>query len=729
MVRFPISIFSRCLVGVFAGMLFVASTDRAYSVQSSPARKHETTRAERVSIVGESPFLQKRIDSARQRLASGKREEALHAYRTLLDEVGDSLIPARLPKERIYSTTRSVAGRHLIHQALASLDKKTLAEYQDSVDVFATRALQQGRKTRSGTILRKLVGKAYAHPAAAKAIRILGELAFERGRFGAAKQWWSLLGPTQQYRELHHPDPRMDLGEIRALWTLAAIFEGNHYRARRSLRLLEKLAPKATLHFGGKDVVAVRALRDWLKRDLKELGERGSWLSVGGDLAHAHRLSSFPSSLVWTKGETWRVKLPDRRWKPNDPEKPPAKRCNFPEHPRCYPVLSDGLVLVSTETAIYGYDARTGTKHFAFRVPRKALGFSTKADANGPASRFVPAVADGRVFCVLGHRSFSAGQDTNTTRPVSLLVCLRSGTGTTAGQLLWKQLEKGGPKATTLFSSNPLVFDGHVYVIREELAGFRWESSLVCYSATRGEKLWETPLLRSLQWEEAEESIVRQPSLTLAGNVIVYCSNNGAVVGLDPFRGKPLWAVGYSPREEQSLPLSAIGPGLSTGAISSVRELCPCLFADSRLFVAPSDADRIYCLDPLTGRTLWERDRINVVHLLGCHDGRLVFTTDRSMRSVDCDSGSDKGGWLPPTTGVIRTTGRGFLGGDAVLWPTGDTNCPIKLLDSRTGRPILGKISGGTALRKLRAGNFGFADGVLVVATPTEIVGYVQRKP
>ncbi|MGF1582132.1 MAG: PQQ-binding-like beta-propeller repeat protein [Gemmataceae bacterium] len=708
-------------------------------------------RPEKITVVGESPFLQKRLDSARQLVASGKQRQAWNSYRTLLAEIGDNLVPVRRPQERIYSTTRSVSARHLIHQTLAALQKEQLQDYQATVEVLARKALEQGTATHSRSVLREAVRDFYAHPATAQALRLLGDLAFEKGDFGAAKQWWALLGPMDESvpSRLIHPARQLDLGEVQARWVLATLFQGNQYRADKKIRSLKKLHPRVTLRLGGKQVNALDALENWMKRDLSGVIERNSWTSVGGNLAHAYHIPSFPASSLWVRGEAWRVKLSQKQEKLNNKRNQPVldrrkvggkiafgSKLTESKLPRSYPILHNGSVIVSTDSSVLAYDILDGKQRFAFRVPAELLGLPRDVRSrNGPVPRFVPAVEEERLFCVLGHRNFSDSDDNDGTKTKSLLVCLDFQKGKNAGKLLWKQHAEGSPKEQAVFSSDPIVFNERAYVIREQLTGFRWESWLVCYSVTSGEKLWDLPVLRSLQWAEPRRKIVRQPSLTLAGTVLVYCSNQGAIIGFDPTRGTRLWAVGYPSHDEQRLPLSSIGPSLLLKTKEepkvSVREFCPCIFADSRLFVAPTDTDRIYSLNPLTGRTLWERDRIQVVHLLGCHNGRLVFNTDNLVRAVDSESGSDKGGWIPPTSGAIRTTGRGFLAGDAVLWPTGDPNWPVKLIDCRSGQPILGKIAGGTALRRLQSGNFAYTKGCLVVATCDEIIGYIatERKP
>ncbi len=75
------------------------------------------------------------------------------------------------------------------------------------------------------------------------------------------------------------------------------------------------------------------------------------------------------------------------------------------------------------------------------------------------------------------------------------------------------------------------------------------------------------------------------------------------------------------------------------------------------------------CLDPATGEKLWDRGPLEVVHLLGVGEGRLIFTTPTGLRAVGADDGVDA--WaLPDGGGGLAPAGRGLLIGDLVLWPT-----------------------------------------------------------
>jgi outer membrane protein assembly factor BamB len=183
----------------------------------------------------------------------------------------------------------------------------------------------------------------------------------------------------------------------------------------------------------------------------------------------------------------------------------------------------------------------------------------------------------------------------------------------------------------------------------------------------------------------------------------VYCSHSGAITALDALTGKPAWAVRYPSRGDKT-----------ADSDPSPRDLAPCLFAAGRLYVAPADYDRLLCLDPATGETLWERGPLEVVHLLGVGEGRLIFTTPTGLRAVGADDGVDA--WaLPDGGGSLPPAGRGLLIGDLVLWPTASKG-PGAFVVYAVGQHDGEQPGDPSLLSHIPAGNLVYADGCLVCA-------------
>src|SRR5262249_47734649 len=143
---------------------------------------------------------------------------------------------------------------------------------------------------------------------------------------------------------------------------------------------------------------------------------------------------------------------------------------------------------------------------------------------------------------------------------------------------------------------------------------------------------------------------------------------------------------------------------------------------DGKVYAAPADSDRLLCLDAAAGRTLWKRDHLDVVHLLGVGQGRVIFTTYRNpregqltaggVRAVGADDGGDEDGWaLPDDGGGLVPLGRGLLVGDLVLWPTARKPYGVFAVRQRDGR----QPDNPALLHRLPAGNLLYAGGAMIV--------------
>ena len=144
------------------------------------------------------------------------------------------------------------------------------------------------------------------------------------------------------------------------------------------------------------------------------------------------------------------------------------------------------------------------------------------------------------------------------------------------------------------------------------------------------------------------------------------------------------------------------------------------------MFVAPTDADEVFALDAVTGRILWRKGPIQVDQFLGVTSGRLVCTIagpNRGIRGLSVISGSDRepDGWAVHDDNQLRARGRGLVSEEFVLFPTSSVEWGLRFLNPTNGDNERPPIPG-------LFGNLAYADGVLLVATPTELRGYVSER-
>jgi outer membrane protein assembly factor BamB/tetratricopeptide (TPR) repeat protein len=275
--------------------------------------------------------------------------------------------------------------------------------------------------------------------------------------------------------------------------------------------------------------------------------------------------------------------------------------------------------------------------------------------------------------------------------------------------------------ARRAFEGAPVASGGRVYIVQSLFEGDRTASAVVCYTAEKGKELWRRPVCdtKTAPPLTLEDRRRRHHLLTLAGPNVVYCAHAGAIVALDAVSGKRAWAVRYPSR----------GPETEEGD-PSPRDLAPPVYADGRVYVAPLDSNRLFCLDADTGKTLWEREGVEIVHLLGVARGRVVFTTPDGIRALAAADGGDEGGWLQPGDGSkVAGMGRGFLAGGWVYWPTANPKYPLYALNVEDGTQEQGtEAFPPERFHRVRRGNLVLANGCLAVAGTQRLFVYVPEK-
>ncbi|HZY89175.1 MAG TPA: PQQ-binding-like beta-propeller repeat protein, partial [Gemmataceae bacterium] len=570
-------------------------------------------------------------------------------------------------------------------------------------------------------LLRKVVDEAFCSRSGEKALDLLGDLAFERGRFDEAEGWWRSLAPLDggdkresEGGELLYPDPQ-GTARSRAKQLLARLFRGDAefesdleaFRARHG-KAEGALA-------GGKGTYAdlLRALAAARKKAPVAVPE---WTTFGGDPERGLVVPGGPDVLerlarLCRAGPTWRFDLETRQrilGRPAPPDTAVGKPL-FARGLAFHPVIAAGAVLVADARRVTAYDLRTGESSDWYDAADEFGGFAGKEKLPAPADlRYTLTVAGGRVYARLGAQEVRPPDKEGRGAAESLLVCLSLRPSSSGKRLLW--YARPAVVGNAVFEGAPLVCDGVVAVAATRFENGRAVTELIGYPADT-ESISPAPLWRTTVCEAHElrpglkrgEGRFRHHLLTRAGHRLVYCSHSGALVAVDALTGRRLWGLRYPRRAEDD----EDAPPL--------RDLTPCLFAGGRLYAAPADSDRLLCLDPATGKTLWEREHTHVVHLLGVGQGRLIFTTPDGLCGVDAATGNKV--WSQPdSNGRLSPLGRGILLGDLVLWPTPPGSgrpYGVYAVRQKDGRQPDG--SDPSLLHRIPSGNLVYADGCLAV--------------
>jgi outer membrane protein assembly factor BamB len=692
-----------------------------------------------VVLPGESRATSLRLAEARKSIAQPKWADALEDLQAVLD-AGNDLAAL--------DNRRSLQARWAAHAALASLPADTLAIYRRRVDGQAARWLAQALREDDERLLRRVVEEAFCSRAAEKALDWLGDRAFERGQFDEAAAWWRLLAsPDKDASDLVYPDLRLDPARILAKQLLARLFRDGPGAAWQS-----DLRAYCKAHGAAEGTLAGR--RGHYADILEALaGDRGKeplpdpdWFGYGGNDAHGLVVRTAEDALdplteLLRDGPTWRFSLPNRNAdaaEAGGKEKIQALS-TLSRSLAFYPVLTANHILVADAHGVTAYDLRTGRPASWYHlVAAEAAGLNLQAPAP-PDLRYTVTLADGNAYVRLGAQGLRPppmpGADLRPVRKTnaeeSFLACLRATPGGGDSRLRWR-VRPG--REGEVFEGSPVVDRGLVFIAATRFVEQRILTSIACYADQVSEA--------SLRWRrdicetrtilggrgEAEPARYRHPVLTRAGSLLVYCSDSGAIVAVEAFTGRTVWGVRY-PREAEDNDEDTleIAPSMRPGG--GWRDLNPCLYADGRLYAAPADSNRLLCLDPATGKMLWERERLKVVHLLGVGHGKLIFTTTNGLRAVGAADGGDATGWALPSAGRLPPMGRGLLLGDWVLWPTAVlcSGLPPRFVVYAVHQED-GRLADPAQLHRLPAGNLAYAHGCLAVADAETLTVFVPPR-
>ncbi len=657
----------------------------------------------------ESGRTRKRLTEAQQKLADGK--PVADELQDILDQSGNDLV---LVKDSQYQP-----ARRLVQQYLASLPDKPLETFRDRIDEPARKLLDAGKKKRDPQPLRELTDRYFVSRPAEEGLLLLGELLFERGDFVAAERAWRSLLPAGGDGTLTYPKPKTDPAVVKAKLILVKVVGGDRDGATAEVEQFRKDHPKATGQLGGTNGVYADTLAKLLAAPPALAPATGGWTGFAGGSSRDGR----PGTLLprFLAGERPRRAAIPRD--PTDKERLSPAATSAAKALVFHPVILNGSVYIADAGRVIQFDLTTGTARVAFHAAALDLDLDP-ADLAVPCQQdadFTLSVADGKLFARFGKTALPTGNETG--RPTrTLIACLEpkpeAAKLPASESTLTAKWQAAPPVAKDVYAGwegAPLVTDGRVYAGFVRVENNRLLHAVACYPLAGGEPIWVADVFDT-DPRPAAAPRHRHEVLTLAGGNVVWCSHAGLTVAVSAVTGKPAWAFRNPPADRPP--------------VVSTRDLCPPVYHDGRVFIAPADGEKVYALDAVSGRRLWtmpEQEPIYVDQLIGVTRGRLIVTTrvtrtgaasrqDGGVRGFDVATGLDKGptGWQNHEDAQLSGLGRGVVADNLIFWPT---PAGTKVLDPTTGRQA-------RYTNTKLPGNVAVADGFIVVATATEVWWY-----
>jgi outer membrane protein assembly factor BamB len=663
--------------------------------------------AEGARIVGESRPTAQRIAEAAAAARDGRIQAAVDIYVRILDDSGGELVEADEDHRRL------LPARWVVHRRIAANDA-LLALFRERMNVPARQLLEKGTAARDPRVLKQLVESFFCARAAESALHMLGDLACESGDFAAARRYWSSLIPANAKETLVYPasagDPAIPAAKIILLRLLA----GERDDVAADIATYQRRYPGAQGALAGQTgniaEILHRLAADPNLRVRNEVTAINTPTTFGGDESR-NGILRVP----------WPAPAPEPPFAPIVlPEASPDSEGHLIQRPRIrpsalafFPIVHARHALVSDARRVSAFDLATGRlvaqfdlKSIAGSLPRIDTRLPSATDA-----RYTLTIAGDMVYARLGQPRIRSER----TDADSYLVALQFRPNSDEKLKLHWRLPALKPEqaAHVVFEGAPLIHDRRLYVAVTKIDGNRALTAVECYDPTdtAPRLLWQRDL-----FETGPDAADRSGHLllTAADGQIVCGPHAGAIVAIEAETGRRSWAMRYDSR----------GPLTDQGQSPS-RELCPCVAADGRHFAAPADYDRIIALDAASGAPLWESHRIEVAHVLGVNQDKLICQTGgfvAGLCALDVTTGRRVPDWGYSVFGADSAApfGRGLLFADSVLWPTRADGVKAMRLDGRLDY-------GPVVLHSLPGGNLVFGDGTFIAATAERLYALTAR--
>jgi len=678
--------------------------------------------------------------------------EAVEIYQRVIQQHGDKV--ARLPKDDPAGDPNGdsvlfVDVRRFCQRQLAAMPPEARALYRTRVDTQAERWYRQGAEGRDRAPLRRVIDQAFCSSWGDDAADLLGDLAFQDGRFDEALEDYRRLVPDRPGAGagLVHPDPSVDLARVAAKKLLCRAAAGGPPEPA-DLEAFAGVYPNASGQLAGREGAYAATLAQALKADrlAPPAQPDGRWPTFAGSPTRS-RVVPGP---VDVGSLQWRVDLervqpgrPGRNYRGITVTNGPGRADRLLAY---HPIVLGDQVIVCDDSQILAYNlndrpepgpgAAAGSVKLAWKYPAAAL---EDDPVGGPRAtrppvgipRFTLTAFGDRVYARMGLTGIPAYlTGRGGLGAPSYLVAVDRGTD---GKFLWKRpstdvlppRKPGDASGRNLgFEGSPVADARGVYAAmtdrREQTATY-----VACLDAETGVPRWvrylgaastgdgENAFGMGMGMGGAVPNDFGHRLLTLDGPTLYYQTNLGAVVALDAESGSVRWVATY-PRQDRP------------GGPSPDRDLNPAVVHDGLVIVAPDDAASVYAFEASSGRLVWKTDplpdEVKLAHLLGVAKGRLIATGDRVLL-FDVKDGKLLRSW-PDTGQGYEGYGRGLLAGDKIYWPTRNE---IHVLDQATALRSEPPIKLQEAYQET-GGNLAAGDGYLVVAQEGRLVVFCQNR-
>lgn len=695
------------LVIKILGFAFVALQVVALSAQE----KTTTTLGSNSLVFPTDHRVQKRFQDAKDFFTQQHWTQGLEILERTVERFPDVMVP--LGNRRYVSVS---AYRNLV---VAALPAEGLAAYRQRVDDEAELWLKAARKFRDPKPLRSILRKAFASSQGDEALELLGNLAWDEGRFETARHDWEQILPPPKTDEtnpnvirLFYPDSNLNLPEIRARCILCSMMLSDWKRVALELESFRKNHSQATGYLAGSEGNLILKLESLAKRiQSQKLSSTFDENDTFAGNPARNRTYSFHDEMKtasWSK--SFLVQQSQTKEKLDSPFQ--GRR------PINFPVVHRKNIFLCDDYRIGAIDLQTGKPSWGngngkdpgnnnaviYESPQYRGNAKPDSNISGSPLRTMT-ISNGKLYARMGNPITHWNSSEFRVKPSSI-VCLDIERG--EGRLLWSRSSIDFAGKST-FVGSPLVVAGKVILVLQQSHPQK-QTHIVCLDSLNGQTCWKRKTYSSISSGDSERNRIEPNFLTYGNGRLFLSTERGGLIAIDAENGKKDWILSYR-RTGEKQPKDR--------ANNSIVK--PPLFFRERVYIAPSDSDSVFCIEASSGILIWKRrisDRIE--HLLGVNESGLIVSGKR-LWCLDGESG--KLIWHGPifSDPLGYGFGRGFLTEMNVFWPTRNR---IFTFDLQTGMMTSPPIPFRVRNPKASGGNLIPTNHGLLVAEPHRLVFY-----
>ncbi len=668
--------------------------------------------AQTTTVQGPTVFLEAPREW-RQPLVRAERAIEEKRYGDAVQELSRILVPSETDDLFEYSNQdyfvlkageTPVSLRSEAQRLLGSLPAKGRAEFELQHGPEARRLLKEAVSEGDIEKLTEITGKFFHTSAGYEATIILGRYHLDRGR--------ALAGALCFRRVLDTPSAAGQFEpELSLLLATSWLFAGQQEKTRETLVNLKRRKYKLDgVDFFDDDQKAVAWLESLVgnppKRDESKSKE---WLLFRGNVA---RNGATEGGLP-LKNLRWRVPTAND---PVDEESVGTENKRFRDAklaalPSIHPLAVGGYVLMRSPNKLLAVDFDSGKRVWEFpwageptdgaNLQDEALSIRGQQGSRREQelkqrlwedAPYGQMSSDGESVFLLDELGFASsnryvrmmrgGIGISSQRSHNKLVALSLAR---QGALIWKvggkenDGENDEPQlGGAFFLGAPVPIMGHLYALAE----IKNEIRLVVLDRHTGQLQWSQQIAQvedgAVQMDKSRRLAGASPSFS--DGVLVCPTSTGAIVAVDITTRTLMWGFQYKRVIARTHGFGRVAEDNRTvGARWADSTLT---IADGRVIATPVESDEIFCLDLLTGKSLWPaKKRSDMLYVACVHADQAIVVGTDNVRAINGDDG--KQAWVFELNASARPSGRGYFSNGFYYLPT--TDAKVIKIDLNTG--------------------------------------------